>query len=86
MTYLDKIMKEKHGFDRTASGGKCDWYSKECTGAMGEKIMIAITDDNGINAPESAMDPIIVGVYDEEGDYLHCNNFNSLIEYLNIRS
>ena len=64
---INKIM-EKHGFSAGLSGGGCEWYTKEIR-FQGSDVFVAITDDGGLDLPESLEEPVYVGLYDlESGD------------------
>jgi len=76
------IMRE-HGFGASSSGGGCEWYTKE-TVYKGKSAFIAITDNGGLDLPQSLDEPVYVGIYDlDTGDLIEeAKLHDSLKSYL----
>ena len=74
---------EKHGFGASSSGGGCQWYTKEIK-YKGKDAFVAITDDGGLELPESLDVPVMVGIYDLDSGALveEVQRFGSLRSYL----
>jgi hypothetical protein len=80
---INHLMK-KNGFAAGSSGGGCEWYTKQIA-YKGKQAYIAVTDDGGLDLPQSLNDPVYVGIYDmEDGDMLkEAKLYPSLKDYLN---
>ena len=66
---INSIM-ESLGFSASSSGGNCEWYTKPIK-YNGKDAFIAITDDGGLDLPESLDEPVYVGIYDiDSGDVI----------------
>ena len=64
---IEKLMNE-HGFGASSSGGGCEWYTKEIV-YKGKAAFVAITDNGGLDLPQSLDEPVYVGIYDlDTGD------------------
>ncbi len=79
---IEKIMA-KYGFAASLSGGGCEWYTKEIT-YEGRNAFVAITDDGGLDLPQSLEEPVYVGIYDaDSGDEIvEAKLSKSLKDYL----
>jgi hypothetical protein len=78
-----KETMEESGFNVSSSGGGCLWYTK-LVEYEGNQAFIAITDEGGLELPESLDDPVLVGIYDmDSGDELEpCQEYGTLQSYL----
>jgi hypothetical protein len=67
---IQQFMKAGWGYEQ--SGGGCHWLIKNFEDGLGGGFL-AITDDGGVQAPESWDTPCILGIYDQDGKDLGFN-------------
>ena len=56
-----KEILEAYGFEVGDSGGGCKWAVREIDGGG----YVVITDEGGLQIPETIDEPILIGVYDK---------------------
>ena len=71
---------ERLGFAIEETGGGCTAYTKY--ESNGDHIMITLATDP--TAPTNRMDPVIVGKYNDKGEMIYQDTFDTLQEYVDF--